>query len=66
MGLKLIFIRPPHTLPPTDGEDKHFIVFCVKCLLVPAAQQWGRKQMCPMSFLTAFVFLITVKEAFNF
>lgn len=44
MGLKLLFIHPPHTLPPTDGEDKHFIVFCVKCLLVPAAQQWGIKK----------------------
>lgn len=50
-----------------NGEDKHFIVVCEKCLLVPAVQQWGiKKADASRLFLTAFVFLITLKEAFNF
>lgn len=49
------------------GEDKHVIVVREKCLLVPAVQQWGMKKAdASRLFLTAFVFLIALKEAFNF
>lgn len=50
-----------------EGEYKHFIVVCVKWLLEPAVQQWDKESRCvPVSFPTAFVFLIAVKKAYNF
>lgn len=65
MGFKLPAFSFLYLSP--HGEDKHFIVVGEKCLLVPAVQQWGiKKADASHLFLTAFVFLIALKEAFNF
>lgn len=44
MGCKVIFIHPPHTLPPADGEDKHSIVFLCEVPFSTSSPAMGDKE----------------------